>query len=94
MGEARGRGVETPKPQLGGATWAWLAERTFRPMSRRPWQGHHHRPVHPKLSFLRSVKTPQPASLEPPKPPNSTTPVSPFHHLFLPSPPPRQLCIY
>lgn len=75
---------------------AWLSELPARPAGQpaRDLAGQHHCPVHPACACLRSLQVPWLASLEPPKPPNSTTPVSPFHHLFLPSQPPRQLCIY
>ena len=83
-----GQGGEGWRPRASAERRrAGLAVRAGIPASQpRDPAGQHRRPVQPTLACLRSLKAPWPASLEPPKPPNSTTPVSPFHHLSPPRP--------
>ena len=84
----RGKGRRTRgATERHWADWAVPAHVPASPLARQPacpgtWPG----PVHPTPVRLRSLQASWPASPEPPKPPNSTTPVSPFHHLFSPLP--------
>lgn len=83
---ATGQGMETPGAPPRGTGWAGLSQLTSQ-LARQPASpGTRPGPVHPTWARLRSLQAPWPASPETPKPPNSTTPVSPFHHLFSPLP--------